>query len=137
MPDPRTLFLPVASISLLLYTACAPRTPTAQMPQPGARLTRAAELPVGSPTPSGGAAATFGQACAMRLLDQASGREFLLVHSDVRTSTSRQGDATETALASAVGDYALVSGDGRGGPPVPTLRVDCTTSRVVSLLTDD
>ncbi len=129
MSVPNPIRRPAALLLAVAAPACARPARGAPVPRPGTHLERVAELPAAP-------AAPFGRACAMRLRDAATGREYLIVRSETRTTAAAgaAGASTAVALASAVGDYAPVSADGPPGPPVARLRVDCATSRVLSAL---
>ena len=88
---------------------------------------RVAELP--DAAADGG----FGRSCAMRLRDDESGREYLLVKSEIQTAENNVGGIAIKKLASAAGDYALIRAE-PSADPAAELRVDCTTSRVVAVL---
>ena len=74
-------------------------------------------------------------ACAGRLRDPRTGREYMLRHSSVQTSVAQQQSGATTATTSrvmrAVGDYARVE---LKGDTLSTrvVAVDCLTSRVVA-----
>jgi hypothetical protein len=116
----------VSVLALGLLAGCI-TSRTARIPQPGSTLTRVAELPNPTNVPS------FDRACAMRLREDVTGREYLLVRSDIRTERETLGSLTATVLASASGDYALIRKDPREQPEAD-LRVDCSTSRVIAVL---
>lgn len=123
-------------LCLLATTGCVRASRATLTPTVGARLERAAELPAQSAT-GGMQAPAFARACAMRLRDARTGREYQIVRSEVQT-TERQADSvTTTTLARAVADYDAVRADAPTGTPSARLRVDCITSRVLTVESPD
>jgi hypothetical protein len=106
----------------------------------GVSLERAEEVratenaAIGMATGNAAAAGTveFSRSCARRLRDPRDGREFLLMHSQITTSSAKKGDTTVTQLGHATGDYALMSEKHRGPGAPPNLRVDCVSGHAVA-----
>ena len=106
----------------------------------GVSLERAEEVPssggaaIGTATGNAAAAGTaeFSTSCARRLRDPRDGGEFLLMHSQITTSSVKKGDTTVTQLEHAMGDYALMSEIHPGPGAPPNLRVDCVSGHAVA-----
>jgi hypothetical protein len=135
MSIPNALCRPATILLVLSVSACARPVQRAEGPRPGTPLERVEELPA-TPTDAGGAApgASFAQACAMRLRDPSSGRDYLLLRSNIRRTVAGTDTVTTSALASAVGDYGPMSAGRGAGRPATEIRVDCITSRVLAIL---
>jgi hypothetical protein len=124
----------VAVGGVLALAACgdsgsAHQVPGAATEYAGVSLERAEELSA-SEGAAGGTAA-FAQSCARRLRDPRDGREFLLMHSEIRTSAAKEGNTKVVVqLEHATGDYAPMS-DAARGHSAPNLRVDCVSSHAV------
>ena len=67
----------------------------------------------------------------MHLRDGRTGREYLLMRSQIRREVARTDSTTTSTLADGVGEYALVRAASEGPSPAPQLRVDCPSSRVL------
>jgi hypothetical protein len=97
-------------------------------PSAGARLARVEEPSV-PPT-----ADLASSACAMRLRDPKTGREYLVRHSTAQTEVAPHGagptTSTTTRLLHAVGEYARVEPKG-DTLSTRVVTVDCLSSRVV------
>jgi hypothetical protein len=132
MPRTNALALLALPLSALRIAGCARPARTSPVPMSGAQLERVAELPA-SPGGSHGATpeASFAGACGMRLRDAGTGREYLLVRSQIGWDVARTDSTTTTRLTSAVGEYVPVATTGREQPSTSPLRVDCRTSRVL------
>ena len=130
-----------ASTALLL---CAAREVRAQAatswPRVGARLVRVEEGPMSQTTlparnGKGDVTVSTPEACARRMRDARTGREYLLRHSTMKQKFA-QHDAGDTTIATsrllaAEGEYSRIElqGDTLSTRVVP---VDCMTSRVVA-----
>lgn len=130
MPRSRLPDCSIVVLAVAASGACAGTSRPDPLAAPGAQLARVEEL---APASGVGGAAPFAGACAARLRDPATGREYLLVHSSMRTATAATGATSTTTLQAAIGDYALVDGLAKGAP-VPRVQVDCPTSRVIAQL---
>jgi hypothetical protein len=126
----RSLMGIAASAVLLACTARgAHAQAAASWPSAGTRLVRIEEpsTPATPDAPS--------EACARRLRDPRTGREYLLRHSSAKRDVARQEAGTTTTtttrLLDAVGDYGRIE---LKGDTLSTrlVTVDCTTSRVVA-----
>jgi hypothetical protein len=116
-----SLFLPVARGAHAQGASLWPRA--------GTLLVRVTEASV-PPAPD-----ITSAACAPRLRDRGTGREYMLRHSSVQTTVAQQQSgattSTTTQAVRAVGDYARVE---RKGDTLSTrvVAVDCITARVVT-----
>jgi len=136
MSVPTGLSRSAALLLALAVAACARPLQRTQAPRPGTQLERVEELPA-APAEAGAPGAGFAAACAMRLRDGGTGREYLLLRSEVRRTVAETDTLTTSTLASAVGDSGPVPEGGAAGRPAAQVRVDCTTSRVLSVLDRD
>ena len=112
------------SIFAGVVLACGRPARVASSPAVGARLERVAEQP-------GPSTSTFDRACATRLRDSATGREYLLTRSEILHDTRHTDSVTTSVLRRAVGEYAPIV-EGARGPDSARVRVDCTTSQVLA-----
>lgn len=118
---------------LALAAAACSRSSRPRGPQTGTQLERSAELPA-VPSSAGAPDAAFSRACAGRLRDPKTGREYLLLHSEIERRVTESDTLVSSALARAVGDYGPVPAEGSTAQASAQLRVDCRTSRVLSVL---
>ena len=118
-----------AALAALLVSAPRAARAQASWPSSGTHLARIEDASI---PPTSDIASS---ACARRLRDPRTGREYMLRHSSAQTSvTQHQSGATTnttTQLLRAVGDYARVE---LKGDTLSTrvVAVDCVTSRVVA-----
>ena len=119
----------------------ADRLPRSASEYAGVSLERAEELPpsdgaaVATATGSAAGTGAFSRSCARRLRDPRNGVEFLLMHSQITTSTKKTGDTTIAMLEHATGYYALMSDAERGQGRSANLRVDCFSGHAVGWVT--
>jgi hypothetical protein len=124
---------PLTAILLPVLAACG-QSARPEALAPGTLLARVAELPAAPGVPPAPGTPGFDRACATRLRDTATGREYLLMRSEI-THDSRRSESVATAvLRSALGEYAPTGAPDASGGRVSAerVRVDCTTSRVVA-----
>jgi len=125
------LLIGIAALASLLASAArsAHAQTVSSWPRAGTPLVRGEETSM-SPTSDISSAA-----CAPRLRDPRTGREYMLKHSSVRTTVAQHQSGatthTTTRLLRAVGDYARLEAKG-DTLSTRVVAVDCTTSRVVT-----
>ena len=124
----RTFFLAALSIS-----ACVAREKPTPIPPVGHHLVRV-PLEPSSPLRVGRAGSGFGDICANVVRDSTTGREYLLVRSTVATARSKTATVDSGAVLNAVGYYASVVTNEPGVQPKADFELDCSNSRVITVL---